>query len=299
MQAVIWSMVENSFFIFLQYFASVFNLSTKPPLHSSRQIEPNHPWDKAHNCLQVLYYTRPVKATLLAHTCAKEFCLSCELGDYTIAITAYNEDLALWNVCILFFYPLVLIYILIVYGTYLFYLYFNWISLFIGINFHHCTFFLKLTTWTTYLKHRLKSWKTEQKEIIIINIPIILIISSYLRCIVKEIYHFIRITRSLLKSFATIYVRTQMLFSISSHRYCYLVSSSLHWRSETSITPFLSVSYDVQKPLQHPLFSTRLPVPYARHIRRGAVPGDQLPASFPNGARGGGVGADTAGERTR
>ncbi|XP_048478298.1 PAN2-PAN3 deadenylation complex catalytic subunit PAN2 [Plutella xylostella] len=30
--------------------------------------------------LQVLYYTRPVKATLLAHTCAKEFCLSCELG---------------------------------------------------------------------------------------------------------------------------------------------------------------------------------------------------------------------------
>ncbi|KAL4707760.1 hypothetical protein ACJJTC_001706 [Scirpophaga incertulas] len=30
--------------------------------------------------LQVLYYTPPVKATLLAHTCAKEFCLSCELG---------------------------------------------------------------------------------------------------------------------------------------------------------------------------------------------------------------------------
>ncbi|XP_049873516.1 PAN2-PAN3 deadenylation complex catalytic subunit PAN2 isoform X2 [Pectinophora gossypiella] len=30
--------------------------------------------------LQVLYYTTPVKATLLAHTCAKEFCLSCELG---------------------------------------------------------------------------------------------------------------------------------------------------------------------------------------------------------------------------
>lgn len=29
---------------------------------------------------QVLYYIPPVKATLLAHTCAKEFCLSCELG---------------------------------------------------------------------------------------------------------------------------------------------------------------------------------------------------------------------------
>ncbi|XP_063624693.1 PAN2-PAN3 deadenylation complex catalytic subunit PAN2 [Cydia splendana] len=51
--------------------------SNKPGLPGLEAILPN---SYCNSMLQVLYYTPAVKATLLAHTCAKEFCLSCELG---------------------------------------------------------------------------------------------------------------------------------------------------------------------------------------------------------------------------